>query len=71
MSKSKAASQAKRLAYLDAMGWSIADVESLIGCQDAHLIDQVADLLCCSAQARRKLRECVTHFPQAKIEGIS
>lgn len=37
--KTKAAEQAKRRAYLQAMGWSITDVESLLGCQDAHLID--------------------------------
>lgn len=71
MSKGRTAERAKRRAYLQAMGWSITDVESLLGCQDAHLVDQVADLLCCSAEARRKLRECKNNFPHATIVGVS
>lgn len=67
----KSREQAKRRAFLEAMGWSMDDVESLLACPTKQLISQTEDLLCCSAQARRKLRECKAYFPQAKIVGVT
>lgn len=67
----KGRDHAKRRAFLEAMGWSADEVESLLACPTKQLVSQTEDLLCCSAEGRRKLRECKAYFPQAKIVSVS
>lgn len=66
----KARSRQKLRNYLATIGWSAPDIADMLAMPVRQNIEALEDLLVESAGARRALKDCKVHFPQAKILDI-
>ena len=66
----KAKSRQRIRNYLATIGWSAPDIADMLAMPVRQNVEALEDLLAESAGARRALKDCRTHFPQAKILDI-
>lgn len=68
MSKAKARQRIRN--YLATIGWSTPTIEAMLAIPTRQNVEALEDLLVESSAARRALKDCFTHFPDAKLLEI-
>lgn len=66
----KARQRQKLRNYLVTIGWSTSSIEDMLAMPVRQNVEALEDLLASSGEARRVLKDCKVHFPQAKILDI-
>lgn len=67
----KAKSRQRIRDYLSTMGWSADEIATMLAMPTRQNVEALEDLLVESSAARRALKDCFAHFPDAKVISIA